>query len=81
MTFNHIARIWWTDFGTKDISFGIHICWDGRIDLHIWTGMLSLGVVPIYEKRDMLGKKLLAVSNSFHKDITKTSRMRAGVPY
>jgi hypothetical protein len=80
MKFDHIARIWWTDFGTKDISFGIHICWAGRIDLHIWTGMLSLGNVPIYEKIDRNGKKLLAVSNSFHIDITKTSNMRAGVP-
>ena len=76
MIFNHIARIWWTDFGTKDISFGIHICWDGRIDLHIWTGMLSLGVVPIY--RCLRTSKLIAVLNSFYQGNTK--RLRVGVP-
>lgn len=29
------TKIWWTSFGTPDISLGIHICWDGRIDFHI----------------------------------------------
>jgi hypothetical protein len=76
MKFDHIARFWWTDFGTNDISFGIHVCWDGRIDLHIWTGMLSLGIVPIY--RCQRTNNSMAVSNSFHLDNTK--RLRAGIP-
>ena len=67
--------IWWTDFGTKDISFGIHICWKGRLDIHILHGMLSLGNVPIYMDRE--GKEF-AVSNSFHK--TGKRPFRAGVP-
>ncbi len=68
--------IWWTDFGTKDISFGIHICWKGRLDIHFLHGMLSLGNVPIYT--DKRGKQF-AVSNSHHTD--KTKPVRAGVPY
>lgn len=77
ITFHHMARVWWTsDFGTNDISFGVHICWEGRIDIHFWKGMLSLGRVPIYENHTH--GKFVAVSNSYHNDKSKPSR--AGVP-
>jgi hypothetical protein len=67
--FNQTRRWFWTpDFGTNDISFGIHICWKGRIDIHIWTGMLSIGNVPVYTNRD---GTLIAVSNSFHEHCVK----------
>lgn len=75
--FSHWAKIWWTpDFGTNDISFGLHICWDGRIDIHFWKGMLSLGRVPIYSLAP--DGRLVAVANSYHKDRRKN--IRAGTP-
>lgn len=74
MKFEHISHFWYTDFRTKDISFGVHICWKGRIDIHFLFGMLSIGIVPIYSQQ---GKRI-AVSNSFHQD--KKLPIRAGVP-
>lgn len=75
MKFHRWTKIWWTDFGTPDISLGIHVCWSGRIDLHIWTGMLSLGKIPLY--KDQKGR-IFAASNSYHQD--KTKPIRAGTP-
>jgi hypothetical protein len=74
MKYIQTKRFWITDFGYPDISFGIHICMDKRIDVHFWTWMISIGNVPIYETN----KKLIAVSNSYHK--TKKSPVRAGIP-
>ena len=70
MKFIGYKWLWLTkDFGTKDISFGIHICWKGRIDIHFWTSMLSIGRVPIYMYADRCGEwKTIAVGNSYHKD-------------
>ena len=75
MKFFKIAHIHWTDFKTRDISFGIHICWAGRIDFHIGTGMLSIGNVPLYKDNK---KSIFAVSNSFHN--TRKLPIRAGTP-
>jgi hypothetical protein len=75
MRFFKIAHFHWTNFGTYDISLGIHLCWSGRIDIHIGVGMLSIGVIPLYKtaKGD-----IIAVSNSFHNGKTKT--IRHGTP-
>ena len=63
--FIRMAFIYWTpNFGTRDISFGIHLCWAGRVDIHFLFGMLSIGRVPIYR---WTGKPEFASSNSFHK--------------
>ncbi len=75
MKFKKIARLWITDYGSPDISFGIHICMDKRIDIHFWTWMISIGNVPIYETK---GEEF-AASNSYHK--TKKGALRAGVPF
>ncbi len=75
MKFDCIRWFWLTTFGTKDISLGIHICWAGRLDVHILWVMISIGIVPIY--RDRHNKKF-AVSNSYHK--TNKLPIRAGVP-
>ena len=76
MKFENIAHIWWTpNFGTNDVSFGVHICWKGRVDIHFMWGMLSMGVVPIYKTKT---GKLIAVSNSYHSD--KTKPIRASTP-
>ncbi len=64
-----------TDFGVPDISLGVHLCMKGRIDFHVFTFMLSIGKVPIYEDKN--GKKI-AVSNSWHTD--KSKPVRAGIP-
>ena len=74
MKFQKTAKFWITDFGYPDISFGIHICMDKRIDIHFWTWMISIGNVPIYETN----KGLIAVSNSYHK--TKKGPVRACIP-
>ena len=74
MTFYKWTNLKWTNFGTKDISFGIHVCWKGRIDIHIWTGMMSVGNIPLYKTRE---GRIIAVSNSYHEDRNKP--IRAGV--
>lgn len=74
MKFDKIRYIWITDFGGPDFSFGIHVCMDFRIDIHILKWMISIGRVPIYKE----GDTLFAVSNSFHN--RKSKRVRAGVP-
>lgn len=66
-------------------TFGIHICWKGRIDIHFWTGMLSIGKVPIYMYVDIDKQwRSVAVSNSYHEGKLKKERksrpIRAGVP-
>ncbi len=74
MKFSKIKRFWITNFGMPDISFGIHICMDKRIDIHFLWYMISFGRVPIYEEKG----KLFAASNSYHTGRSK--RLRAGVP-
>lgn len=77
MKFLKIVRWYWTpSFGTNDISFGIHICWKGRLDFHIWKGMLSIGNIPLYQNKDGY---VYAVSNSFHEK--NNFPVRAGVPH
>ncbi len=72
-----MVPIWWTDFGTKDISLGIHICWKGRVDFHILTGMLSLGRIPLYDNN---GKEF-ALSNSFHESTNKRDYIKKRKPF
>ena len=74
MKFNSIKRFWFTDFGYPDISFGVHICMDARIDIHFLWWMFSFGKIPIYEERG----NLFAASNSYHTG--KSKRLRAGTP-
>ena len=74
MKFLRMAKFWKIpNFGTKDVSFGIHWCWQGRLDIHFWHGMLSIGRVPLYQMND---GRIIAVSNSYHSD--KTKPIRAG---
>lgn len=75
MKFHHIARFWITDFRWPDVSFGIHLCLDGRIDFHFLKWMVSIGRIPVYSnpKGD-----LYAVSNSFHNKTSKSVRGSAG---
>lgn len=86
MKFVGFKWLWLTrSFGTKDVSFGIHICWKGRIDIHFWTGMLSIGRVPIYMYVNHSNEWVsVAVGNSYHEDRLNGSRnrrpIRAGVP-
>lgn len=83
MKYLYTAPIYLTRFPGGDISLGLHLCWKGRIDLHIGVWMLSIGNVPIYQDRD---HKSIAVSNSFHKWATRKRpveqrpALRAGVP-
>lgn len=74
MKFQTISPCWVTTFPTNDISFGLHICWKGRIDVHFLIFMISIGNVPIYKRNG----KFIAVSNSYHTD--KTKPVRAGTP-
>jgi len=89
--FSHIARFWLTDFGTSDLSLGVHICWDGRVDLHLGKYMLSFGKVPIYWYRkhgsvdngpiSVLYEEQIAYANSCHNSIKNRKALyRAGVP-
>lgn len=64
MKYLKTARFWITNFGAPDVSFGVHFCAAGRIDIHFLFWMLSFGKVPIYQNKS--GKQF-AVSNSFHK--------------
>lgn len=70
----YIRPIWVSKFEGNDISLGIHICWVGRLDIHILFWMISIGVVPIYK----IGIKSVAVSNSYHDG--KDTTIRAGIP-
>lgn len=74
MKFDSIKNIWVTNFGLPDISFGIHICMDKRIDIHFLWWMFSFGKIPIYKDDETF----IAVSNSFHNKRSK--RLRAGTP-
>jgi hypothetical protein len=93
--FSHIARFWITNFATedmKDVSLGVHVCWDGRVDIHIGTYMLSLGKVPIYffrtyahtdEGIKLIHEEKIAYNNSSHKrKLANKTRFlhRSGVP-
>ena len=73
LKFQYFRKFWITDFGWPDISFGIHFCFDGRIDIHILQWMISVGKVPIYQNKD----KLIAVSNSFHNKTSTNIRERS----
>lgn len=78
--FARMTWIWWTKtFGTNDISLGIHICWAGRIDIHFWTGMLSIGRVPLYVMPEgtRTAGSLTAVSNSYHESVQDLARRNA----
>lgn len=74
MKFSRIKYFHITDFGYPDISFGIHICLKGRIDIHILKYMISIGNVPMYADK----KGEFAVSNSYHS--TKIGSLRSGIP-
>lgn len=75
MKFLYFRWFWITDFESMDTSVGFHICWKGRIDLHLLWWMLSFGRVPIFQTRS--GRKF-AASNSFYED--RKQEPRAGVP-
>lgn len=75
MKFLYFRKFWVTDLGWPDISFGIHICMKGRVDLHLLKWMFSFGKVPIY--RNKIGRTF-AASNSFHEN--QASELRAGNP-
>lgn len=74
--FKRIDFLHLTKFKWPDISFGIHISMDGRVDVHFLIWVVSIGNVPVYEYN---GKEF-AASNSYHKDKTKTVNFRAGTP-
>lgn len=79
MKFVRTTFIWLTSFGWPDVSFGLHWCWKGRLDIHFLIWMLSIGNVPLYRNQD---NKLFAVSNSFHTAQDKRRHaLRAGVPH
>lgn len=81
MEFYKIKIFWVTNFGLPDLSFGVHICVRGRLDIHAFIWMISIGNVPIYKNRN---GKLFAASNSYHSDMVKNGKtknvFRAGVP-
>lgn len=75
MKFIGFRPFWVTFFASPDVSFGLHFCLAGRIDIHILWWMISIGRVPIYEwGRD--GARI-AVGNSFHANHSKPLRERA----
>jgi len=74
LKFYALKRFWVTNFKLPDLSFGIHICMDKRVDIHFLTYMISFGNVPIYNDNGTL----IAVSNSYHTG--KSKKLRAGVP-
>jgi hypothetical protein len=76
MKYIKTVKFWITNFGYPDVSFGVHICMDKRIDIHFWIWMISIGNVPVYETNKP--GELIAVSNSYHK--TNKLPLRAGVP-
>jgi len=67
--------LWTTKYDGWDLSFGVHLCWKGRIDIHLGVWMYSFGRVPIFETKT--GRRF-AASNSFYED--QKSELRAGVP-
>ncbi len=71
--------------GWPDISFGVHICMKGRVDIHFLKWILSIGVVPIYEFHYFKEGRIYAASNSYHAAMEKSKgnsnrNFRAGVP-
>lgn len=88
--FHGFKPIWVDVMPGKDMSFGLHICWKGRVDLHIFNLIISVGLVPVYSSlykisgnQDEFGKKF-ASSNSFHNSYKAKkaySSFRAGVPF
>lgn len=74
--FLYFRKIWITDFSWPDISFGVHWCWYGRLDIHFLKWMISFGKIPIYQNTD--GNRI-AVSNSYWAG-ENTKTLRAGVP-
>lgn len=63
MRFLHLRKFWIDDLGWPDISFGVHVCLDGRLDVHALKWVISFGKIPIYQTRE---GNMIAVSNSFH---------------
>ncbi len=81
--FHGIRPIWVDVMPGKDISFGIHMCWEGRVDLHLFNIIIAIGLVPVYStlykganNYTETGKKF-ASSNSFH----KSYKARRSLPY
>lgn len=64
-----------SDMGWPDVSFGLHICMSGRVDVHFLKWIVSIGRVPIYQRRD--GSRF-AASNSYHEK--RATEFRAGTP-
>ena len=75
MKYHKTTLFYITDFTGYDISFGIHICWAGRVDIHFLRWMISIGNVPLYKDFD---DTVYAASNSYHTGRSK--RFRAGIP-
>lgn len=76
MKFSHMSKFWVTDFGWPDVSFGVHICTKGRVDVHFLKWMFSFGKVPVYQDAK---DKRFAAANSFH-DQKVRNAVRAGTP-
>lgn len=62
MKFIEYRKFWVDDLGWPDVSLGLHLCMKGRVDIHIFKWIISIGIVPIY--KDNRGR-LFAASNSF----------------
>ena len=61
ITFVRYSKYHIDDLGWPDISFGMHLCMRGRIDIHFLKWIISLGKVPIYTN----GRSEFASSNSY----------------
>lgn len=91
--FYGIYPLWVDVMPGKDVSLGIHICWRGRIDFHIFNLIIAIGYVPVYSavygpyraaESERTYSKKYATSNSYHiAKLTKDKKQpyfRAGVP-
>jgi len=83
MEFCCTKKFWITRFGTPDFSFGVHFCFERRVDIHFLFWMVSVGNIPIYTQNG----EMFAASNSWHKwyqqnkeKRKRAPRLRAGVP-
>lgn len=91
--FHGIYPVWVDVMPGKDISLGIHICWKGRLDIHLFNLIIAIGYVPVYSA--VFGEygspraartygKRYATSNSYHAaKVAKGQKepyFRAGVP-
>lgn len=73
--FLYFRRFWITDMGWPDVSFGLHICMSGRVDVHFLKWIFSFGNIPIYQTRN--GRRF-AASNSYYE--SRSKEFRAGTP-